>query len=93
MGVIPDGDRPPYLNAFDPENAVLWLCGVAGVGKSSIAITVAKLLEDMGLLGSMYSFEAANQATLNPANFFSTIAHHLAERSPQWKQRLVESLH
>lgn len=92
-GVPPQGERPPYLDAFDTESSVLWLCGVAGAGKSSIAITLAKVLEEMGLLGSLYSFQAAKQETLNPTNLFSTITRHLAQHNPRREQRLIKIIH
>lgn len=80
---------PDYLGALRPDTRVPWLCGVVGSVKSSIVISVAKLLHQMGLLGSLYGFQAANQATLNPTNLFSTIARHLADRNPARKQRLL----
>lgn len=92
VGVIPVDERPSYLDVFDPDNSVVWLCGVAGAGKSSIAISLAIVLRQMGLLGSMYSFQAANQARLNPTNLISTIACHLAQHNPLLKKRLLTIL-
>lgn len=92
-GVKPQGERPRFLDVFDPESRVVWLCGVAGAGKSSIAITWATVLDEMGLLGSLYSFQAAKQATLNPTNLFSTITRQLAQHNRQWEQRLINIIH
>lgn len=89
LSLEPQDERSPYLHVFDVERPVLWLCGVAGAGKSAIATSLAITLHQMGLLGSMYSFQAAKQATLNPANLFSTIARHLAQRSPLLRKRLL----
>lgn len=88
LGLEPQAERLAYLNAFDVKSPVLWLCGVAGAGKSAIVTSLAIVLHEMGLLGSMYSFQAAKQATLNQTNLFSTIARHLAQRSPLLRKRL-----
>lgn len=91
-GVIPQSKQPQYLGAFNSKSSVLWLCGVIGAGKSSIAISLALVLREMGLLGSMYSFQATNQAHLNPTNLFSTIARHLSQHSQLLKKRLHKIL-
>lgn len=41
-------------------------------------------------MGSLYGFQVAKQATLNPTNLFSTIARHLAEQDPIRKQLLID---
>lgn len=89
-GVDPQSERPAYLDAFDSGSPVVWVCGVAGAGKSAIMTSLAIALHEMGLLGSMYSFQAANQKTLNPTNFFSTLTRHLAQRNPLLKKRLLK---
>lgn len=90
IGGDPPTDPPSYLKALVPETRVLWVCGLAGEGKSSIATTVAKRVKAMGLLGSVYSFQGTNQAALNPKNLFSTISRHLAKDDVSWKSRLLE---
>ncbi|KAF8298303.1 hypothetical protein DL93DRAFT_2161126 [Clavulina sp. PMI_390] len=35
---------PPYLTTVLPDKHILWLCGVAGSGKSSVALSVANSL-------------------------------------------------
>ncbi|KAF8312717.1 hypothetical protein DL93DRAFT_2046601, partial [Clavulina sp. PMI_390] len=80
------GHQPPYakphLHILQPTKQMLWLCGVAGSGKSSIAMSVGRALDDLHLLGSYYGFSAANQAALNPSNLFSTISVHLVKEYP-----------
>ncbi|KAF8283264.1 hypothetical protein DL93DRAFT_2069529, partial [Clavulina sp. PMI_390] len=74
---------------------VLWLQGVAGAGKSSIAASLAKFFEGTGVLMAYYHFETAKQAELNPSNLFTTIALQLAaqDKSLEHKlQNIVESL-
>jgi hypothetical protein len=71
---------------------VLWLCGVAGSGKSRISRSVAARLQKLQRLGSLYCCDYKNRETLNPSTLFSTIARHLADRDPLRKQRLVAAI-
>lgn len=90
IGGDPPANPPSYLKALVPQTRVLWLCGLAGEGKSSIAIAVAKKARAVGHLGSMYGFQSTNQAALNPKNLFSTISRDLADHDVSWKLRLLE---
>ena len=71
---------------------ILWLCGVAGSGKSQIAKAVAARLEQLNRLGSLYCCDHKNGTNLRPASLFSTIARNLADRDPMRKQALVASI-
>ncbi|KAF8312320.1 hypothetical protein DL93DRAFT_2034837, partial [Clavulina sp. PMI_390] len=77
-----------YLHMLDPRKQMLWICGVAGSGKSSIAMSVGRALDDLHMLGSYYAFSATNQASLNPSNLFSTISIHLVKEYP-WLQPVL----
>jgi len=71
---------------------ILWLCGVAGAGKSRISLSVASRLNKLQRLGSLYCCDYKNRESLNPSSLFSTIAQHLADRDPLRKQRLVAAI-
>jgi len=71
---------------------ILWLCGVAGAGKSRISLSVAARINKLQRLGSLYCCDYKNRETLNPGSLFSTIARHLADRDPLRKQRLVAAI-
>jgi cytidylate kinase len=58
----PDGER------------TLWLHGVAGSGKSTIANTITSMFTEMGLLGASFRF---NQH-IEPKYLFRNIAYQLA---------------
>ncbi|KAG2344492.1 hypothetical protein BDR05DRAFT_189862, partial [Suillus weaverae] len=68
---------------------VLWLSGPAGKGKSAIAHTIAKWFEDVGGLGSCYSFDRQREADRRHEKIFSTIARDLADRDPEMRRALA----
>jgi hypothetical protein len=65
-----------------------WLHGVAGCGKSTIAKSVAELLEANGRCVSFF-FNASNQAEAGPHNLFSTLSRDLADCNKEWKAALI----
>jgi len=75
-----------------PDTRVLWLCGVAGSGKSRISRSVAAHLDKLQRLGSLYCCDYKNRETLNPGSLFSTIARHLADQDELRKLHLVASV-
>ncbi|OCH90160.1 WD40 repeat-like protein [Obba rivulosa] len=71
---------------------VYWLTGVAGCGKSTIAHTVAKVLNDNHRLGASFFFDR-NDASLNNARLFcTTIASQLARYDPALRQAIVDAI-
>ncbi|KAF8288837.1 hypothetical protein DL93DRAFT_2123299, partial [Clavulina sp. PMI_390] len=90
VGGVQSPNCPPYLGNLTQDKHILWLCGVAGSGKSSIAMTVALEAHACGMLGAYYRFSASNQAQLNPSNLFSTIACHLASQNSKTEEKLVD---
>ncbi|KAF8294121.1 WD40 repeat-like protein, partial [Clavulina sp. PMI_390] len=72
------------------DTSVLWLLGVAGSGKSSIAVSLAKYLHSASVCTAYYRFEAAKQHHLNPSNLFSTIALQLASQNAGIEAQLLE---
>lgn len=88
----PPGKGSRNFEALVPERRVLWLHGMAGTGKSSIAISLARKLKRERLLGSFYGFEVAQRDAfdLKPTNLFSTITRHLARHDAARKQHLIK---
>src|SRR3984885_3061072 len=76
----------------NPHARVLWLCDVAGSGKSRISRSVAACLDKLQRLGSLYCCDYKNRETLNPGSLFSTIARHLSDHDRLRKQRLVAAI-
>lgn len=85
-------DLPKNNLAYSPESRVLWVCGLSGSGKSTIARSVAARLSEIGRLGSFYAFDESRQAALNPGTLFSTIARNLADCDAARKKALVEAI-
>ncbi|KAF8298355.1 WD40 repeat-like protein, partial [Clavulina sp. PMI_390] len=71
------------------DTSILWLMGVAGSGKSSIAVSLAKYLHSASVCTAYYRFEAAKQHHLNPSNLFTTIALQLAAQNAVIEAQLL----
>ncbi|KAK1220290.1 hypothetical protein PQX77_016955 [Marasmius sp. AFHP31] len=72
-----------WASAKEPEALpICWLSGAAGVGKSAIALTIAKSLEVLGLLASSFFFFRSDAKRNNPSALALTIAHELAITAP-----------
>ncbi|KAJ8082927.1 hypothetical protein PM082_008784 [Marasmius tenuissimus] len=70
-----------WLASKDWSSPVCWLSGATGVGKSSIAMTIAKSCEGKGLASSFFFFRPDPKRN-NPSAFVLSIAHGLVERMP-----------
>lgn len=56
-----------------------WLNGIAGIGKTTIARTVAQLMAKSGRLGASFFFSRTGEAELRDASVvFTTLAYHLS---------------
>ncbi|KAF9060135.1 WD40-repeat-containing domain protein [Rhodocollybia butyracea] len=66
---------PPDDN--NPGN-ILWLSGVAGAGKSTIATSISQYFRELGRLGAFLFFNRADKSRSNPADVIRTIAFYLA---------------
>ncbi|KAJ8073673.1 hypothetical protein PM082_011951 [Marasmius tenuissimus] len=61
---------------------ICWLSGAAGVGKSAIAMTVARLCEEEGLLACSFFFFRSDPNRNNPSALALSIAHGLVSTIP-----------
>jgi hypothetical protein len=87
----PSDSRGSMTLNSNESSRVLWLCGTAGAGKSSILRSCAKLVSDLERKGSYYGFDK-NKPLANLTNLFSTIARDLAELDDSRKQRLINAI-
>ncbi|KAK1218926.1 hypothetical protein PQX77_018368 [Marasmius sp. AFHP31] len=75
------GDIHTWRTSSDPSRPVCWLVGKVGVGKSAIAMTVAKACEKDGLVASFFFFRPDPNRN-NPSALFPTIALGLRSKFP-----------
>src|SRR5262249_32890918 len=68
-----------WAKSNDP--CIFWVSGLAGVGKSTVAQTVAKDYTARGWLGASFFFNRQNPACSDPDIIFTTIAYQLAQNS------------
>ncbi|KAK5673979.1 hypothetical protein LTS10_013255 [Elasticomyces elasticus] len=71
---------------------IFWLCGKAGVGKSTISRTVAKDLDEEGRLGASFFFKRGRADRSNANLFFPTIAKQLADKLPDLGHAIAAAL-
>ncbi|KAG1811646.1 hypothetical protein EV424DRAFT_121915 [Suillus variegatus] len=76
----------------DTAQRVLWLSGPAGTGKSAIAHTIANWFNDSGGLGSCFCFDRRSGADERHKKVFSTIARDLADRDPEFRRTLANTV-
>ncbi|KAK2779211.1 hypothetical protein FQN52_002507 [Onygenales sp. PD_12] len=75
--------------ARDPQSeAIFWLNGMAGTGKSTVSRTVARTLSQDSTLGASFFFKRGEGDRDHAARFFSTIATQLVAKLPP----LLESI-
>jgi len=70
----------------------LFLIGVAGAGKSSIAHSLGLRFESLHRLGCFFAFHRDFQADRNPQSVLSTIAYELAGTNLEFKHALACAL-
>ncbi|KIL60992.1 hypothetical protein M378DRAFT_167497 [Amanita muscaria Koide BX008] len=68
------------------------LSGLAGIGKSTVAYTVAARADELGLLGASFFFSRDEAARSNAKMFFTAIAYQLCLYSDQFAQTIGEAL-
>ncbi|KAK1233404.1 hypothetical protein PQX77_003440 [Marasmius sp. AFHP31] len=76
----------------DPSRPFCWLVGKAGVGKSAIAMTVAKACEKDGLVASFFFFRSDTQRN-NPSALIPTITLGLMTKFPPLCTFIEERIH
>jgi hypothetical protein len=91
--------------AESPSGEVIfWLHGMAGTGKTSVALTVANALCDrkpftaggkppgMSVLGASFFFKQGDATRNSTRNFFSTLARCLAKVFPDLRSHIVGAI-
>ncbi|KAK7676672.1 hypothetical protein QCA50_020354 [Cerrena zonata] len=77
------------LDVDNAQQSILWLHGLAGSGKSTIARTVAARLDGLGRRGAFLFFE---RGKTSPDTVVQTLAVQLANSDPLLKSRICEAI-
>ncbi|PIG87074.1 hypothetical protein AARAC_004286, partial [Aspergillus arachidicola] len=77
--------------ATDPDRqAVFWLQGMAGTGKSTVSRTVARWLDDEALLGGSFFFKKGGTDREDAKRLFTTLTKQITERLPPHLQQPIK---
>ncbi|RYP46384.1 hypothetical protein DL768_007401 [Monosporascus sp. mg162] len=76
----------------DGEKRIYWLKGMAGTGKSTIALTVARKYAKLRRLGASFFFSRGGGDLASAAKFASTVAAQLADTSPELKKHIDNAI-
>jgi len=74
------------------ERHILWLNGIAGTGKSTVARTVCATQSERGRLGGSYFFSRGGGDVSNARRLITTLARQLASRIPSTKRFIAEAV-
>ncbi|KAF9512030.1 hypothetical protein BS47DRAFT_1486515 [Hydnum rufescens UP504] len=77
-----NGERPP----------IYWLNGLAGIGKSTIAKTVADRAQEKGMLGATFFFSRGDEPLRDPGLVLPTLAFQLAQSDSTLMEAIVDAL-
>jgi WD40 repeat protein len=75
----------------DGEKRIYWLKGMAGTGKSTIALTVAREYSGKKRLGASFFFSRGGGDLASTRRFVATIAAQLAETSVELRRRIADA--
>ncbi|KAG7094211.1 hypothetical protein E1B28_006663 [Marasmius oreades] len=76
----------------DSSKPVCWLSGTAGVGKSAIALTVAKSCAENNRLAASFFFFRSDPKRNNPSSLMLTIAHGLVTTIPSLRPIIEQKI-
>ncbi|KAJ7213168.1 WD40 repeat-like protein, partial [Mycena pura] len=85
-------DIAEWLMASTDASNVLWLSGVAGSGKSTIATGIYRYFRDRNRLGAFVFFDRSLPREGSPKAVLHSIAHSLAQFSPPFNDALCRVL-
>ncbi|KAJ6576198.1 hypothetical protein B0H10DRAFT_942661 [Mycena sp. CBHHK59/15] len=83
-----------WLEADDDHSAarLFWLNGLAGIGKSTIAKTIAGLADTKGILAGSFFFARGDEKLTDPTVFFPTLAFQVAQLDVALKSSIGQVL-
>jgi hypothetical protein len=75
------------------DGFIIWIHGLAGKGKSTVATTVSRSLRDSHTLGGAFFFSRSHADRNDPKLVFNTLARQLAYHSAPLLERISYELH
>ncbi|KAG8963667.1 hypothetical protein FRC00_005473 [Tulasnella sp. 408] len=82
-----------WIDRDDPDSPrILWLCGLAGIGKSTIAHTIAEETDADRRLGASFFFSRDEEDRRNPQLVYPTIASQLARLDHELKKLVAAAV-
>ncbi len=88
IGPTPDTAANSSLDtAIKP---IYWVNGLAGIGKSTIARTVAEDVKDRNLLGASFFFSRQEKELSDAGLFIPTIAYQLTQSHPEMRPAVIK---
>lgn len=82
-----------WLSDVDCRRSPIYvLHGIAGIGKSTIAQTVAERAAELGYLGASFFFSRNEERRKNAKLFFSSVAFQLSQHDPDFAIRIGMAL-
>ena len=83
---------PSLQHTTFPSPNVLWLAGVAGSGKSTIATTIASRLLGLRRCGAFLHFDRNDPTNSSPDAVIRTLSHQLARFHPRIREAVSKAL-
>ncbi|KAG8792121.1 hypothetical protein FRC12_007121 [Ceratobasidium sp. 428] len=85
-------DMLAWSRDFDSSQRLLWVYGFAGLGKSSIAASVCKRLEEQDMLAASFFCKRDDPAQRDARCVLNTIVYGLAMKCPAYKQAVAKAI-
>ncbi|KAF9442690.1 hypothetical protein P691DRAFT_621786, partial [Macrolepiota fuliginosa MF-IS2] len=81
-----------WLIDMNRTSNLLWLCGPAGAGTTTVAQDIAKRCKNQGWLGAAFFFSRSNHEEPDPTRIILSIVHQLAITYSAYKERVTPLL-
>lgn len=78
--------------SMNPAESIFWLNGMAGMGKSTIARTIANQFSEKGNLGASFFFSRDTSDLRHAQKFVTTVAYQLARSSPLIRKHICDAI-
>lgn len=81
-----------WIKKKDGTDKLLWLNGLAGLGKSSIAASLCQLLQNRFMLGASFFCRRDDPDLRDPQRVMSTIIYQLARHYLEYRTRVITAI-